>query len=63
MDADRIMVLSAGIVSEIDSPYHLLSNPHSLLRHMVEQAGESEAEQLKKVAAEAHYSKQDSLMW
>ena len=63
MDADRIMVLSAGKVKEFDVPYLLLSNPRSLLYRMVEQTGESGSQRLKRIATESYLRKQESYMW
>ena len=54
MDYDRIMVLGAGKLKEMDEPYALLTTTGSLLSDMVSQVGEEEADKLKQIALEAH---------
>ena len=54
MDYDRIMVLGAGKLKEMDEPYTLLKSPASLLSEMVSQVSKEEGEKLERIALEAH---------
>ena len=54
MDYDRIMVLGAGKLKEMDEPYTLLKTSGSLLSDMVSQVGNEEAAKLEHIAFEAH---------
>ena len=57
MDYDRIMVLGAGKLKEMDEPYILLKNPKSLLSDMVSQVNQEQQLKLKQIAREAHQKK------
>ena len=54
MDYDRIMVLSAGRLKEMDEPYTLLMRPKSLLSDMVSQVSKEQQHKLKQIALEGH---------
>ncbi|KAF2880617.1 hypothetical protein ILUMI_25557 [Ignelater luminosus] len=54
MDSDRIMVMDAGNVVELDHPYILLKNKLGYLTTMVNRSGPSMAEHLRKVAQESY---------
>ena len=57
MDCDRIMVLGAGKLKEMDEPYTLLKSKGSLLSEMVSQVSKEEAEKLEQIALEARNKK------
>ena len=54
MDYDRIMVLGAGKLKEMDEPYTLLKSQRSLLSDMVSQVSQEQQQKLKQIAWEAH---------
>ncbi|XP_071508424.1 ATP-binding cassette sub-family C member 4-like [Diadema antillarum] len=56
MDSDRIMVLDAGELIEMDHPYELLRDPKTLFSKLVDQTGKKEAASLFGIA-QAHYEK------
>jgi ABC-type multidrug transport system fused ATPase/permease subunit len=47
IDYDKILVLDAGRVMEFDSPYNLLSKPHSEFAQLCAETGESNERVLK----------------
>ena len=47
-------VVSRGHLKEFDSPYHLLQNPNSQFRKMVERTGPSASRKLHQMALDAH---------
>ncbi|EGG21172.1 ABC transporter C family protein [Cavenderia fasciculata] len=51
MDSDRIMVMNAGLIEEMDTPHNLLQNQSSLLSWLVEETGAQNAALLRKMAA------------
>ncbi|XP_058060711.1 probable multidrug resistance-associated protein lethal(2)03659 [Anopheles bellator] len=56
MDSDRILVMDAGVAREFNTPHELLQQDGSILKDMVEATGASEAESLRRIAAEAFES-------
>lgn len=57
MDYDRIMVLGAGKLKEMDEPHTLLKNPRSLLSEMVLQLNPTQQQRLRQMALESHRKK------
>ncbi|XP_048586332.1 ATP-binding cassette sub-family C member 4 isoform X2 [Nematostella vectensis] len=57
MDADVIIVLDAGRIRELDTPYNLLQDPHSHLTHMVIDTGAYEERKLRELAKTSHMEK------
>jgi len=53
MDADRILVMEAGMVAEFDEPFTLLSNSSSHLSRMVQETGDA-ADHLRSIAERKH---------
>lgn len=52
MDSDKVLVMDAGKMVEMDHPYKLLKNKDGFLYKMVEQTGQATAKLLHKAAAE-----------
>lgn len=50
MDSDRILVMDAGNLVEIEHPYVLLKEPSSHLYGLVEQTGKATSNKLRSVA-------------
>nr|XP_023011914.1 multidrug resistance-associated protein 4-like [Leptinotarsa decemlineata] len=50
MDSDKVMVMDAGMMKELDHPYLLLENHDSIFFGMVQQTGRAMAETLYNVA-------------
>uniref|UniRef100_T1IZ26 Uncharacterized protein n=1 Tax=Strigamia maritima TaxID=126957 RepID=T1IZ26_STRMM len=60
MDSDLILVMDSGEVKEMDDPYILLQDKHSLFYQMVRQTGRSTMQSLIKTAKQAHHSRQNN---
>ncbi|RZC40224.1 multidrug resistance-associated protein, partial [Asbolus verrucosus] len=56
MDANRIMVMSAGTVEEFDHPYNLLKNKDGILYNLVQTTGKITALNLENIAREVIFS-------
>ncbi|KAK3718773.1 hypothetical protein QZH41_014043 [Actinostola sp. cb2023] len=54
---DRIMVLDAGRIRELDSPHRLLQNPNSYFSHVVKDTGPFEESKLREMAKTAYLEK------
>ncbi|XP_015835557.1 probable multidrug resistance-associated protein lethal(2)03659 [Tribolium castaneum] len=54
MDSDKILVMEAGQAAEFDHPHALLQNNESIFYGLVQQTGKGMAENLTKIAEEAH---------
>ncbi|XP_044268715.1 probable multidrug resistance-associated protein lethal(2)03659 [Tribolium madens] len=54
MDSDKILVMDAGQAAEFDHPHVLLQNKESIFYGLVQQTGKGMADNLMKIAAEAH---------
>ncbi|XP_001843089.2 probable multidrug resistance-associated protein lethal(2)03659 [Culex quinquefasciatus] len=54
MDSDRILVMDAGEAREFDAPHVLLQLEGGILRDMVDATGPSEAESLRRIAADTY---------
>eukprot|EP00123_Amoebidium_parasiticum_P018050 comp24080_c0_seq1/m.43365 comp24080_c0_seq1/g.43365 ORF comp24080_c0_seq1/g.43365 comp24080_c0_seq1/m.43365 type:complete len:1444 (-) comp24080_c0_seq1:309-4640(-) len=59
MDADRVIVMSAGKVAEFDSPYALLQDPQSMFSTLVESTGPQAAAQLREMAIQAQREREN----
>lgn len=54
IDADRLLVMDAGVAVEFDEPYLLMQNKNGVFRKMVEALGPQEYERLLSIAKDKY---------
>lgn len=59
IDSDRVMVMDAGQLVEIDEPYNLLQNKSGLFHGMVEALGPDDCNRLSSIALDKHMTPAD----